>query len=59
VEANETARNVLPVFGTSYENIYRILIPSGVMLVYVFDGSTLEEEGWDYVKKQRLGSKKI
>ncbi|AZA90787.1 Uncharacterised protein [Chryseobacterium nakagawai] len=53
VEANQATQNVLSS-KTSYENLYHSLIPSGVMMVYVFDGSTLETKGWDYVKANNL-----
>jgi hypothetical protein len=53
VEAYETTNNVL-ASGTSYEFIYKDFIPSGIMMVYVFDGETLETQGWDYIKNNNL-----
>lgn len=54
VNTNESSQGVLPSFGTSYENIYKSSIPSGIMMVYVFDGPTLETQGWDYMKANNL-----
>lgn len=51
---NESTKNVLPSFGTSYESIYEYEIPSGILMVYIFDGPTLETEGWDYIKEHNL-----
>ena len=53
VEANKIAQNVLPSFGNCYEGIYTN-IQSGIMMVYVFDGTILEEQGWDYIKENNL-----
>lgn len=55
VESNESSRGaVLKSYGTCYEYIYKNSIPSDTMLVYVFDGPTLENKGWDYIKKNNL-----
>lgn len=54
VGANATTNEVLPTFGTAYEYIYKDLIPSGIMMIYVFDGPTLETKGWDYIKQNNL-----
>ena len=53
LEANTTSKNVLPTFGNCYEGIYKS-IGSGIMMVYVFDGPTLETEGWEYIKDNNL-----
>ena len=53
VSANESSKNVLPTSGNCHEAIYPS-IKSGIMMVYVFDGPTLEEKGWDYIKTNNL-----
>lgn len=53
VEANTTSQNVLPTYGNCYEAMYPN-IKSGIMMVFVFDGSTLETQGWDYIKANNL-----
>ncbi len=53
VEANASSKNVLPTYGNCYEGIYTS-IKSGTMMVYVFDGPTLETQGWDYIKANNL-----
>lgn len=53
VESHETTQSVL-ASGTSYEHIYENSIPSGTMMIYVFDGATLESQGWDYIKANNL-----
>lgn len=53
VEANKTSKNVLPTSGNCHEAIYSS-IKSGIMMVYVFDGPTLETKGWDYIKANNL-----
>lgn len=57
VEANSSSKNVLPTYGNCYEGIYTS-IKSGTMMVYVFDGPTLETQGWDYIKTNNLGLKR-
>jgi hypothetical protein len=54
VDANVSTNAVLPSFGSCYENIYKNSVPSGIMMVYVFDGPTLETQGWDYIKANNL-----
>jgi hypothetical protein len=54
VEANNSSQNVLPTYGNCYEAIYPSRIKSGIMMVYVFDGPTLETQGWDYIKANNL-----
>jgi hypothetical protein len=53
VGANESSQNVLPTSGNCHEAIYSS-IKSGIMMVYVFDGPTLETKGWDYIKANNL-----
>lgn len=53
VEANASSKNVLPSFGNCYEAMYPN-IKSGIMMVFVFDGPTLETQGWDYIKANNL-----
>lgn len=53
VSANETTDQVF-ASKSSYESIFKYRIPSGVMMIYVFDGSTLETQGWDYIKNNNL-----
>ena len=53
VEANKSSRNMLPTAGKCYERIYTN-IKSGIMMVYVYDGPTLETKGWDYIKANNL-----
>lgn len=53
VSANEASKNVLPTSGNCHEAIYSN-IKSGIMMVYVFDGPTLETQGWDYIKTNNL-----
>jgi hypothetical protein len=53
VEANKTSKNVLPTYGNCYEAMYPN-IKSGIMMVFVFDGPTLETQGWDYIKTNNL-----
>lgn len=54
VDANVSTDAVLPSFGSCYENIYKNSVPSGIMMVFVFDGPTLETQGWDYIKANNL-----
>ena len=54
VDANVSTNAVLPSFGSCYENIYKNSVPSGTMMVFVFDGPTLETQGWDYIKTNNL-----
>lgn len=54
VEASATSKNVLPTYGNCYEARYPSRIKSGIMMVYVFDGPTLETQGWDYIKTNNL-----
>ena len=53
VGANATSKNVLPTYGNCYEAMYPN-IESGIMMVFVFDGPTLETQGWDYIKANNL-----
>jgi hypothetical protein len=53
IEANST-NDVLSLPPNCYEAIYPSRIKSGIMMVYVFDGPTLETQGWDYIKANNL-----
>lgn len=53
IEALEKNNHVLSG-KNCYEVTYRDYIKSGIMMVYVFDGSTLEAKGWDYIKANNL-----
>lgn len=53
VEANASSKNVLPTYGNCYEAMFPN-IKSGIMMVFVFDGPTLETQGWDYIKTNNL-----
>lgn len=53
VIANESSQKVFPTYGNCYESIYAN-INSGVIMFYVFDGPTLEIQGWDYIKTNNL-----
>ncbi len=53
VSANESSQNVLPSYGNCYEKMYPS-IKSGILMVYIFDGPTLETQGWDYIKTNNL-----
>ncbi len=53
VEANASSKNVLPTYGNCYEAMFPN-IKSGIMMVFVFDGPTLETQGWAYIKANNL-----
>jgi len=53
VPANESTDQIL-ASKSSYESIFENRIPSGVMMIYVFDGVTLETQGWEHIKSNNL-----
>ncbi len=53
-QGNNNSETALPSFGTCYETIYATQIESDTMMVYIFDGPTLETKGWDYIKENEL-----
>lgn len=53
IEAFEKNENILSG-RNCIEVDYKNYIKSGIMMVYVFDGPTLEEKGWDYIKTNNL-----
>lgn len=52
-KANESNKYGIGNNGECFENTFSRL-ESGVMQVFVFDGSTLETQGWDYIKANNL-----
>ena len=53
-QGHNNSETALPSFGTCYEAIYASQIESDTMMMYIFDGPTLETKGWDYIKENDL-----
>lgn len=50
----EVADGALSTFNTSYESVFINKIPSDTLMVFLFDGTLLEEKGWEYIKENNL-----
>jgi|AntDeeMinimDraft_5_1070356.scaffolds.fasta_scaffold02449_5 hypothetical protein len=53
-QGHNKSETALPSFGDCYEAIYSSLIESDTMMVYIFDGPTLETKGYNYIKENEL-----
>lgn len=53
VEANNTLKITAPGY-SCFEPVFEGQFKSGILMLYVFDGPTLETQGWDYIKEHNL-----
>ena len=51
---NGINKNALSNPNICTETFYKDFVPSGILMVYVFDAQTLDEQGWDYIKANDL-----